>query len=138
MTFKSNDKVASGTLDAIEAGSFASGPAMPMARVKIGSLSAQITVDAETSSLTVKAVWQGSNAEDFASPVDLKLNELATLDASAIVLDTGTGGADASNTMAVPAPDAAYGFRWVRCRLLVGGATGTTADTYSMGYNYRI
>lgn len=136
MLNRSNFLPTTGNANGVAAGAFINGAALKMARCRPHTLSAQVTVDAETTSLTFSLVWQGSNDATgaFASPVDLAND----VNGAPVVLATGTAGADAAVTKAVAAPAAAYGFKYVRCRLLVGGAAGLAADTYSMGYNFRI
>lgn len=135
MITRFNYLAATGNANTLVAGSFIAGPTLKMGRCKHGSLSAQVDVDVETASLTFALHWQGSNAADFSNPTDLAFNEP---NASPTVIATGTGGADASVKKAFPAPAAAYGFKYVRCRLLTAGATGNTVDTYSLGYNFRV
>ncbi len=133
MLTRFNYLAATGNANGVAAGAFVNGPILNMGRVKANTLSAQVTVDAETSLLTFALNWQGSNTADFAIVTDLA----SELNGAATVLATGTAGADAAVTKAVPAPQGAYGFRYTRCRLAVAGATGAAADTYSLGYNFR-
>jgi hypothetical protein len=135
MITRFNYLAATGNANTLVAGSFINGPTLKMGRAQPGTLSAQVDVDVETASLTFALHWQGSNAADFSNPTDLAFtasNEAAT------VIATGTGGADASVKKAYQAPASAYGFKYVRCRLLTAGATGNTVDTYSMGYNFKV
>jgi hypothetical protein len=53
-----------------------------------------------------------------------------------VVLATGTGGADASVTKAIPAPLPIHGWRYMRAVARVGVTTGATVDTYSIAYRY--
>lgn len=98
---------------------------------KVKSLSALVTVDAETNTITLAAKWQVSN--DASTWVDVAH---APNNPAATVLAAGTSGDDAAVTRAVPAPDAVYGYRYARCSLVVGAVTGTDSDTYSIGYSY--
>ncbi len=118
----------------------ASGTTVGMAAVFIGNankrsvegLSANLLLDVETSTLTVAAKWQVSN--DKSTWVDLAH---APNNPAAVVVGTGTGGADASITLAIPALEAVYGYKWARIALVTGVTTGASADTYTVGYSYR-
>lgn len=125
---------ASGTANGVTAGNAVNLPSIGLARGKPGTLALDVTVDAETNLLTFTVQWQGSDAAAFSSPVDLSLN---SQNGAGTVLATGTGGADTPVTRSVPAPDSAYGYRYVRARLVVAGATGTTNDTYVSSYRMR-
>lgn len=120
----------SGDFDGDAAGTVTGLSAVNMTQVRRG-LSAKLTVDAETNTLTIAAKWQGS--DDNSTWVDLAN---APGNPAAVVLATGTAGADAAVTVSVEAPSSAYGYRWARCALTNGVATGTTSDTYSNQYKY--
>ncbi len=131
---KFNAQVATGTADGITAGSTVSGNAVHVGgnRNKVADLSALVTVDAETNTLTLAAQWEGSNdATTWYAIANTPANTAPT------VLATGTAGADAAVTKVIPAPLGALGFQYARLSLVVGVTTGTTSDTYSIGYNYR-
>ena len=122
-------------LNGLAAGSVVGGNAVDIgdnARQKVLNLSALVTVDAETSTLTITAKWQVSN--DGTTWVDVTNG---TQNAAGVALATGTGGADAAVTRAIPAPRAVYGWRKARLALVTGVASGTTSDTYSISYCYR-
>lgn len=112
------------------AGTNTGGPTFVTANCTPGSLSALTTVDAETNTITMALVWEVSN--DASTWVQCA----PTNNAAVVVLATGTGGADASVTRVIPANDAVYGWRYCRAAIQNGVATGTTNDTYSIGYNY--
>lgn len=119
-----------GDIDGVSAGTVTAGPALSMHHVAMGTLAAVVTVDAETNTLTMAAVWEAS--EDGTT-----WSRLVQPNAAAeVVLATGTSGADAAVTRAISAPPGAYAFRHVRCSILSGVATGTTSDTYSIAYRY--
>lgn len=101
-------------------------------RQRAASLSALVTVDAETENLTITAKWQASN--DDSTWVDVANGPQ---NAAGVALATGTSGADAAVTKAIPAPSAIEGFKYARLALVVGGDTGTDDDTYSVGFCYR-
>lgn len=132
--FLKNRQVVSGNADGLDPGSRINGAVKSMARVKVGTLSAEITVKAETPSLTFAVVWRASANADMSSPIDLAFNEV---NGAPTVVATGTSDADDAVTKAFPAPQAAYSYRYVQAQLLTGGATGTTSDTYSIGYSSR-
>ncbi len=125
---------ASGTFDGLTA-TTVGGNAVDMgdnARQKVRNLSALVTVDAETTSLTFTGKWQVSN--DGSTWVDVANG---SQNAAGVVLATGTGGADAAVAKAYPAPESAYGWRKARFALTNAGAAGTTSDTYTIAYCFR-
>jgi hypothetical protein len=126
--------VVTGTADGVSIASQVNGASLFMGSdsKKVTDLSAVVTVDAETTNLTLTAKWQGSNDAstwyDFAH---------GTNNVAATVLATGTGGADAAVTKVISAPVGIEGWRYSRLSLVVGAATGTTNDTYSIAYSYN-
>lgn len=123
-----------GTATGVAPGSQVNGATLFMgsSRRKVQDLSAICVVDAETNTLTLTAKWQGSN--DASTWIDIANG---SQNAAGVALATGTTGADAAVTKAVPAPDAAHGYRYARCSVVVGVVTGTDSDTYEIGYSYR-
>ena len=101
-------------------------------RQKVASLSAVLVVDIETSTLTASAVWQVSNDKSTWLDVAYTPNN-----AAAVVLATGTGGADPTITKVLPAPEAVYGYKFARVAVVMGVTNGTVNDTYEIGYTYR-
>lgn len=100
---------------------------------KVYGLSALVTVLAETSTFTWSGRWECSN--DGTTWVQMTNGPQ---NAAAVVLATGTAGADSAVTRAIPAPEAVYGWRKARYVLVTGGATGATADTYTkLSYCFR-
>lgn len=135
MPLRYNAHAASGTADTLVITTVIGGTAVLMgdnARQKVRSLSALVTVDAETSTFTFAGKWQVSN--DNATWVDVTNGPQ---NAAAVVLATGTGGADAAVTRSYEAPATVYGWRYARFALVCGGTTGAAVDTYSIGYSYR-
>jgi len=120
-----------GNLDSVASGSGAAAATLLMQNVVPGTLSAVYVVDAETNTVTLAAQWQVS--DDGATWIDIAN---APQNPAAVVLATGTDGADAAVTRAVPAPMAVHGFRYARARVVVGGTTGATVDTHSISYRY--
>lgn len=121
----------SGNLDSVASGTTVAIAKLANAQIRPGTLSATYVVDAETSTLTIAALWQGS--VDGSNWIDIAY---APNNPAAVVLATGTAGADAAVTKAVPAPEQVAGFRFVRAAVVTGGTTGTTSDTYAVTYNY--
>lgn len=135
MTMRYNAHSSSGTANGLATSSEVAGTGVELgdnSRQKVRALSALVTVDAETSTFTWAAKWQVSN--DGSTWVDVANG---SQNAAAVVLATGTAGADAAVTKAIPAPDAIYGWRKARLTLVTGGTTGASADTYSIAYSYR-
>lgn len=129
--FKNGVHSSTGDVDSQTAGSTVGMSTVAMSRVRPGTLSALYVVDAETNTITLAAKWQvsadGSTWNDVAN---------APGNPAAVVLATGTGGADAAVTKAVPAPEAVSGWRFARASIVVGVTTGTSSDTYTVSYNY--
>jgi hypothetical protein len=123
--------LATGNLDTNVAGTVEGGSTLLMANVEKGTLSATVTVDCETNTLTMYGEWQGSNDNSTWYRVRPANNAVE------VVLATGTGGADASVTVVLSAPDGVYGFRYGRLGIRNEVTTGAAVDTYSIGYNYQ-
>lgn len=117
-------------IDGATAGTITGGPTLKSSAFEPGTLSANVTVDAETSTITMALVWQVSNDASTWLQI-VESNNPAT-----VVLATGTGGADASVTRAVIAPVGVSGYRYCRAAIQNGVTSGTTSDTYSIAYNY--
>lgn len=135
MTMRYNAHSSSGTLDTLASGSVVGGTAVDLgdnARQKVRSLSALVTVAAETSTLTITAKWQVSN--DGTTWADFSNG---SQNAAGVALATGTAGADPAVSKAIPAPDAIYGWKKARIALVTGGTTGAAADTWTLSYCYR-
>lgn len=135
MSLRYNAHVASGNADTLVAGSVIGGNAVDLgdnSRQKVRSLSALVTVDCETSTLTMTGKWQVSN--DGSTWVDVTNG---SQNAAGVAFATGTGGADADVTKSFVAPDAIYGWKKARFAIVTGVVTGNTVDTYSIGYCYR-
>jgi hypothetical protein len=126
--------IASGNATGVVAGDQVNGATLFVggADPKVSHLSALVTVDAETNTLTMTGKWQASN--DGSTWVDVAH---APQNPAGVALATGTAGADADVVRVLPAPDAVYGYKFARCSVVVGVVTGTTNDTYSIGYSYR-
>lgn len=134
MAFRYNAHVATGNFNGVSAGTLA-GNAVDLndgARQKVRNLSALVTVDCETSTMTMAGKWQVSN--DGTTWVDVTNGPQ---NAASVVFATGTAGADADVTRAFEAPSAVYGWRKARFAITNGVAAGNTVDTYSIGYCYR-
>lgn len=129
-----NAHLLTGTCSGVSIGSAVSGNTLfiGQSKRKVTDLSAQLTVLAETNTITLAPKWQGSN--DGSTWIDLAY---APNNPAVTVLATGTAGADAAVTKGVAAPDAAYSYKFSRCQVVVGVVTGTSSDIYSIGYSYR-
>jgi hypothetical protein len=125
-----NKKVVTGNWNTDAAGTDKNGARVSMGQVLLGTLTAYVTVDAETNTLTISGRWQVSN--DDSTYVDI----VESNNPANVVLATGTAGADAAVTKAICAPDQVYGYRYARYVCTSGVAVGATADTYSIGYSY--
>jgi hypothetical protein len=135
MPLRTAVSASSGNFDTLIAGSVTGGSAIIMGdnfRQKVRGLSAKVVVLAETDTITIACKWQVSN--DNSTWLDVANG---TQNAAAVVLATGTAGADASVTKVFSAPDAAYGYKFARIALVNGVVTGAAVDTYSLSYNYR-
>ncbi len=134
MSLRFNAHSASGNANGILAGADLAGTSLFMGNSypKVKGLSAKIVCDIETDTLTMTAIWQISN--DASTWLDVANG---TQNAASVVVGTGTAGADALITKVFNAPEAVYGAQWCRLVLRVGVATGATADTYAITYNYR-
>lgn len=120
-----------GDFDTDAAGTVNAGATLTMNQVEPGSLCAEVTVDAETSTLTLSAVWQVSvDNSTWLTVANGPQN------AAAVALATGTAGADADVTKVLQAPDCVYSFTYARCAVTNGAQTGAAADTYSVKYHY--
>jgi hypothetical protein len=127
-----NLSVVTGDFDGDAAGTVAAGGSIDTGRVAKGTLSALVTVDAETNTLTMTGKWQASY--DGTTWVDV----VAPNNAANVALATGTAGADAAVTKAIAAPDAVFGWMFARFVIVSGVATGAATDTYSISYCYRM
>lgn len=134
MTVKYNVSSSSGNANGLTTSSVVGGTAVFIGNVnqKLKYISALVTCLADTSTFTWAFKWQVSN--DNSTWVDVSNG---SQNAAAVVLATGTGGADTAVTKSIPAPDAVNGWQWVRAALVTGGTTGATIDTYAIGYCYR-
>lgn len=129
-----NAHILTGTATGVAPGSQVNGNPVFMGQMEQRAefLSALVTCDAETNTITLSAAWEGSNDRST-------WTRLATSpqNAAAVALATGTAGADDPVTRVIPAPESAYSYKFARLALLVGAVTGTNNDTYSIAYCYR-
>lgn len=134
MARRYNVSSSTGTFNGVTAGSVTANSAVFIGQSwqKVKALSALVTADCETDTMTLTPVWQVS--EDGSTWVDV-----AALpnNAANVVWLTGTAGADAAATKVFPAPDLVYAWKYARFGLLVGVTTGAAGDTYTMSYTYR-
>lgn len=135
MSLRTSVHSSTGTLDGATAGTTTGGTAVFLGQSykKVAHLSALVVLDVETDTITVSAKWQVSN--DKSTWYDVANG---SQNAAAVVLGTGTAGADASITKVVPvSSDSVYGWKFARLALVNGVTTGTTNDTYTISYSYR-
>lgn len=128
-----NASPVSGNFNGSAAGTVKAGATLQVnnaARRVVEHLSALVTLEAETNTLTIRPKWQTSN--DGSVWVDC----IDQVNATATVQATGTAGADSPGTRIVEAPPSAYGSRFARCSAVNAAQTGNTTDTYAIGYNY--
>ena len=124
-----NTSIVTGTLNTVS-NSSVTGSALFIGTsfLKVEHISAYLIVTAATSSITVTPYWQVSN--DNTTYKTIHNDPTVPLN-----LPVATGAENV--TEAVPAPKGIEGYRYARCMLLVGGATGGASDLYSIGYSYR-
>lgn len=103
------------------------GPTIQMSDVKVDTLSALMTLVANTNTLTLEAFWEVSN--DGVTFVEVP----AYNNAAWVVWVTGTG-APVSKTALLAAPSSIYGWRYARASVRNQVANGLIADTYRIGY----
>ena len=130
MGLRYNVSAVSGNANTLVAGSVIAGNAIFIGQDfrKVQSLIALATFTAQTASLAVAGVWQGSN--DNSTWVNLvPANNAANV--------TFTTAVAAAKTASFDAPLGAYGWKFARFTFLTSGATGGVADTYSIAYSYR-
>ena len=122
---------AAGTLTANPAAGTTTGAtnSLRLSAVKDGTLSGLATLDAETNTITLLAKWQVSM--DDSTWYDLRPENGAAY----VVAATGTGGADASVSLVIPAPSAT-GWRWARMAVVNGVVQGEVADTFVFTYQF--
>lgn len=120
-----------GDFDSDSAGTTDAGEILSTANIAAGSLSCLFVVDAETNTITLAGKWQVS--DDRTTWYDMAPSN----NAATVVLATGTAGADATVSKALPAPEQVLGWKYVRPACETGVTTGTTSDTYSMSTRYR-
>ena len=137
MAFKRllNNYLDTGAVDmnTIVAGVITGGPTLDMTKVRqdLNTLSALVSLDMETNTITGWAYWQVSN--DDTTWVDIA----ETNNAAVVIWATGTVGADALVTKCLPAPDAVYGWRYARVCVVLGVTNGVTNDIYRIGYCFE-
>jgi hypothetical protein len=111
-------------------GATVAGPSLLMATVSKCTLSARCTFLAQTTSLTLSALWEISD-----DGVNWR-QARGLSNATPVAVATGTAGADVAVTRSIDAPLAVYGVRWARCSVLLGGANGAAGDQAAVSYDY--
>ena len=132
MALRSNFLPLTGNLNGLVAGTSVNGNTVEIgdnARQKIKGLGGNVSVTANTATLTASFKWQVSM--DRTTWLDVANG---SQNAAAVVFTTGTS---AAKTASLPAPDSVYGWRFCRLVLVTGVVTGAAGDLYSFGYNFR-
>lgn len=111
-------------------GASVAGPTLLMSNVEQGTLSARCIFLAQTTSLTLAALWEIS--DDGTNWRQAR----GVSNATPVAIATGTAGADTAVARNVDAPNAVYGSRYARCSVLLGGANGASGDQASVAYDY--
>ncbi|HVJ19909.1 MAG TPA: hypothetical protein VM686_31055 [Polyangiaceae bacterium] len=128
-TLRFNTNVVTGSLNGVSNASVTGNSNfMGTSFLKIDHLSAYLIVTAATSSVVVKPYWQVSNDNSTFKTVQNDPN---------CILQLGIATGAENVTEVLPAPECVKGYKYARCMLAVSGATGLTADLYSIGYSYR-
>lgn len=128
-TLRFNTGIVTGTLNTISNASATGGTVfMGTSFQKVESLSAYLIITAATSNITVKPYWQVSNDGSTFKTIQNDAN-------SPLILAIATGAENVTEVL--PTPRGIEGYKYARCMLLVGGATGGASDLYSIGYSYR-
>jgi len=128
-TLRFNTNVVTGSLNGVSNASVTGNSNfMGTSFLKIDHLSAYLIVTAATSSVVVKPYWQVSNDNSTFKTVQNDPNCILQLG-----IATGAG----RTSVTFSAPECVKGYKYARCMLAVSGATGLTADLYSIGYSYR-
>jgi hypothetical protein len=131
-SIQSNQKLTSLTtaVAASAAGDIVAGPTLLMSGVDKGTLSARCVFLAQTTSITLSALWEVSR--DGTTWVQAR----GATNATPVAIGTGTGGVDTAVTRQVDAPAAVYSHRYARCSVLTGGASGSAGDQASVSYDF--
>ncbi len=136
MALRSAVYSSSGTADTLASGSVVAGTSVNLGdgvRQKVKELAALVTVDAETSTFTWAAKLQCSR--DNSTWYDIANG---SQNAAAVVVATGTAGADAAVSKVFTFPSNLLGaYKYARIALVTGGTTGAAVDTYAISYDLR-
>lgn len=128
-TLRFNTGIVTGTLNTVSNASVTGSTVfMGTSFLKVEHLSAYLIVTAATSSITVRPYWQVSNDGSTFKNIHNDANV-------PLQLAVATGAENV--TEVVPSSKGIEGYKYARCMLLVGGATGGASDLYSIGYSYR-
>lgn len=118
------------SLNGATSAALVAGTAVPMIDVTRHTLSATVTLLAETNTITLSAVWEVSDDGTTWKRAPGLTNATPT------VFGTGTAGADTAVTRVVDPPSSVYGWRNARCSVAIGVTTGAAGDTATIAYNY--
>lgn len=114
------------SLDGIGIGSTFPANTLQMQRVKTGTASATVTLNADTALITLTPVWE-------VSADGSTWKRAVVANGAAYVVQANAGD---TITAVVSAPEAVYSQRFCRVAILVGGAAGLAADAGFVGYNF--
>lgn len=128
-TLRFNTAIVTGTLNTVSNASVTGGTLFLGTNfLKLEHLTAYLIVTAATSNITVTPYWQVSNDGST-------FKDMHPLPNCAINLPIATGAENVTEVL--PSPRGIEGYKYARCMLRVGGATGGASDLYSIGYSYR-
>jgi hypothetical protein len=116
-------------LDGVAADTVTGGLTLPMYEVFTGGLCGQVTLTANTATLTLECYWQGSN--DGTTWFDVEQPNSPAV----VVWVTGTG-SDVTKTAGLSPPAGVFAYRYARIAVVNRVAVGTTSDKYRIGYNF--
>jgi hypothetical protein len=116
-------------LDGVVADTVTGGLSLPIHEVFLGTLCGQVTLTANTATLTLEVFWQGSDDGIAWQNVELPNSP------AVVPWVTGTG-SDVTKTAGLSPPIGIYAWTYARLAVVNRVATGTTADKYRLGYKF--
>lgn len=108
------------------------GAAIDVEMLEPNTLSAAVTVTAQTTGITAYAKWQVCNTTG-----GTWLDFVAANNPANVAIATGTGGVDAAVTKVVAAPAGIEAWKFARIQLYTGDQAATTGDLGGATYSYR-
>ncbi len=119
-----------GTADTLATASVVAGTALLTNIIAIGTLSAKLSLLAQTDTFTWTVKWQVS--KDNSTWIDITVPQ----NPANVTYQTGTAGTEAAVARVIEAPLGIHGWAYCRVALVTGGTTGAAIDTYSISYCY--